>query len=137
MRNYGIKEMVLSNTNEPVDYRTLFDTIQKAEIRDALLSPEQVVDLAELEVEEFVAALGLALAVIPEAGSVIRGAYRAGAVAIEEGALMAGVRFVAAVRRAAVEGMLKTLEEGFAKVLAKELSRSRSSIRSFRTCSPR
>lgn len=100
----------------------LLDTIQKAEIRDALLSPEQVVDLAELEVEEFVAALGLALAVIPEAGSVIRGAYRAGAVAIEEGALIAGARFAsAAVRRAAVEGMRKTLEEGFAKVLAKEL----------------
>lgn len=100
----------------------LLDTMQKAEIRDALLSPEQIVDLAELEVEEFVAALGLALAVIPEAGSIVRGAYRAGAAAIEEGAIsVAGRVALAAVRRSAVVAMRKALEEGFAKVIIKEL----------------
>ena len=100
----------------------LIDIEQKVKIRDALLSPEQVADLAELDVEEFVAVLGLALAVIPESGSIIRGAYRAGAAAIEEGAIsVAGRVAMAAVRRSAVLAMRRALEEGFAKLLITEL----------------
>jgi hypothetical protein len=98
------------------------DTAEKVEIRDALVNPEQVVDLAELDVEQFAAALGVVLALIPEAPAVVRTAYRAGAAALEEGALSAARRVaVSALRRSAVAGMRRVVEEGFVKLVATEL----------------
>ncbi len=98
------------------------DTAEKVEIRDALVNPEQVVDLAELDVEQFAAALGVVLALIPEAPAVVRTAYRAGAAALEEGALSAARRVaLSALRRSAVAGMRRVVEEGFVKLVATEL----------------
>lgn len=97
------------------------DTIEKGEIRDALINPEQLVDLAELDVERFAAALGLALSIIPEAPSIIRGAYRAGAAAIEEGTVTAARRVaLTAIRRSAVEGLERVLETGIAEAIGRE-----------------
>jgi hypothetical protein len=98
------------------------DTAEKVEIRDALVNPEQVVDLAELDVEQFAAALGVVLALIPEAPAAIRTAYRAGAAAVEEGTLLAAKRVaLTALRESAVAGMRRVIEQGFVKLVVTEL----------------
>jgi hypothetical protein len=97
------------------------DAVERGRIRDALVSPEEVVDLAELDVERFAAALGLALAIIPEAPSLIRGAYRAGAAALEEGTVTAARRVaLSALRRSAAEGLQRALAVGIAEAIGRE-----------------
>jgi len=96
------------------------EAVQRGEIRDALVNADQIVDLAELDVERFAAALGLALAVIPDAPALIRGAYRAGAAALEEGTITAAKRVILSqLRTAAIEGLERALARGMAQEIGK------------------
>jgi hypothetical protein len=100
------------------------DTEEKIEIRDALMRPDQLVDLAELDVEHFAATLGVVLALVPDAPSIIRGAYKVGAAAVEHGAVVAGARVaLTGLRRTAMAAMKTALEEGFTKLLFIELAK--------------
>jgi hypothetical protein len=95
--------------------------LEKEMLYDALIDPESVISHAEVEAELFAAKLGLALAFIPEVGSVLKvGSY--GVKAVSRAGLAGGSRLVGRyVARRITSEMLEALSRNLAIAFAKEV----------------
>jgi hypothetical protein len=95
---------------------------EKQQLYQSLIDPELVITYAEVEQELFVARLGFALSVIPEAGTILRGGMQAGRLVARAG-VRTGVQ--AATARLAwhlTEETLKSLRRGIVVAFLRELT---------------
>jgi hypothetical protein len=94
--------------------------LEKETLYDALIDPESLINHAEVEAELFAAKLGLALAFIPEVGSILKvGSY--GIKAVSKAGLAGGSRLVGRyVARRVTTEMLEALSRNLAIAFAKE-----------------
>ncbi len=94
----------------------------------ALLDPDQLISFAEVEAEVFAAKLGLALAFIPDAVTIVRGGLVGVRVAAEEGVLAgtrAGLRAIPAILRdEAMQAMQQALEKGLLQTFVTECAKA-------------
>jgi hypothetical protein len=96
--------------------------LEKETLYGALIDPESVISHAEVEAELFAAKLGLALAFIPEVGSILKvGSY--GVKAVSRAGLAGGSRLVGRyVARRITSEMLEALSRNLAITFAKEVA---------------
>ncbi|RUN74785.1 hypothetical protein EJC47_19715 [Sphingomonas sp. TF3] len=88
------------------------NALNREELFGALIDPDVAISRAEMEFEMFLAQFEVALAIIPEAGSLMRGASRVGRIAAAE-SLSAGLRgFSVYARRTLLVSMGRSLQGG-------------------------
>lgn len=95
---------------------------ERQHLYQSLIDPEQVLTYAEVEAELFAAQLGLALAFIPEAGSILRGGRTAVRAAVRTGSVIAGARVAGRIlRRRVSREMAERLAEGLMNAFVREM----------------
>ncbi len=93
----------------------------RMDVQRALLSPELVGSRAEAEVELFASELGLALSIIPEAGTILRGVSSAGKSVVREGLIEGTTLALRATQRALLAAVEKQLAQGLERVIIREV----------------
>ena len=91
------------------------------ELYQSLIDPELVLSRADVELDLFLGELELALSIIPDAGTIIRGAVSGGRTIARQG-LRAGLRSVGRrLTREIFVSMVRQLKDGLVRALVREL----------------
>jgi hypothetical protein len=96
------------------------EALEEQRLFKSLLNPEIVITRAAVEIDLFVGELGVALAFIPEAGTILKGAGRAGS-ALIKGELVAVTKaFAVQAAKGIAKEVIKNLEKGLLEAFIKE-----------------
>ncbi|GAB2686945.1 hypothetical protein [Nocardia thraciensis] len=98
-----------------------YEAAERENLYRSLLDPDAFLSLAEIETELFAATLGAALALIPEATALLRGAMKLGAAAATEGAAVAVRTAARTVVVGLAEQTIQALERELIAALVTEL----------------
>jgi hypothetical protein len=94
---------------------------ERERLLESLIDPEQVLSRAEVELGLFLAYFGLALSIIPEAGSIVKGAV-GGARAVSRAGVVGGARIVGRrLARRVVREAIEAAERGFIQAFIREM----------------
>ena len=94
---------------------------EKEQLYESLIDPELVITRAEVEQELFVARLGFALSVIPEAGTILRGASKLGGAVVRSGVRIGVRRAGRALGEYLAEETVKSLQHGLVRAFLREI----------------
>jgi hypothetical protein len=94
---------------------------EKEQLYESLIDPELVITRAEVEQELFVARLGFALSVIPEAGTILRGATKLGGAVVRSGVRVGPRRAGRALGAYLAEETVKSLQHGLVRAFLREI----------------
>lgn len=100
----------------------LHEAQEREELYGSLVDPELVATRAEIEAELFAARLGFALAIIPEAGTILRSGTRLGGAVVRTGARTAARGAVRRIAAHLAEETARSLRHGFVVALLREVA---------------